>query len=689
MDKFLSFLNKYWNVLAIAFIFVMVCCVLAKKFFGVFPNIPITPFAFYALLAVLSIPARKIPQIPEKYWYPICLGTLAFPFFCFLLGSLGFLVGISLTKWHGVAALLAAVAVLWKLSPGKKVFVVNLLAALFLWLVCIGLASLSRDRCYDGLVYHKPGAILMTEGWNPVWQPDLESFMVSRGWSPQDINYSHTCYFPKGQWIIVGITFLMTGIIDAGDSVNLLLILVSIPIFYHLLRTWLGLSKGITLIAAFSLAFNRIALIEVHSGMIDGNLGICFLLFLLSAIVLLKTGDKKWLPLVLGSAIYGCTLKHTAPVYFGLAGGLYSLPMIWDFFKYRNATLLDGSLDNLGNPRYSQSLWWSCMGGVLIMVLLCGWNPYITNTWNHTSPFYPLHTFDKIHHPTEDILGRYYNWNHFREASPLQRFLYAHVIAAPEFHDMCAAPRHAIPVDIKGLTFFSFYEPGLAWGIFPLLLIFSCGLLFFIQGWDSWLVVGAILLTIAVQPHSWWGRFIPQLYALPILILMILQSQLRNYPSFWSTRWTAMVSFLLTILLLNNSLVFCTQMKQGFSYATLEFYEQKILHTSQKLYLGNVIQYPRFRSGLAFHFYTQHYLSRKGVENIVVEDVPQTLDVEKTDICIPGEGWIFCFSKEPGTPLQKNEDILLEYDTSDFPAALKEIGKVRWRQFCKAWCWTE
>ncbi|MDO4568825.1 MAG: hypothetical protein Q4D38_00395 [Planctomycetia bacterium] len=339
MDKMFAFIDKKWNLLVLGFCFIMLLCVAAKKFLGCFADTRVLHFAFYTFLALMSIPCRKIPQIPEKYWYPISLGALAFPFFCFLLGSLGFLAGISLTKWHGVVALLLAIGVLWKWSPEKRVFIVNLLVVMGLWLGCLGMASLSRDRAcgfyIDGQYYHKPAIIFMAEGWNPVWQPDLASFMKEHGWSPQEINYSHTAYFPKGQWAIGGITYCMTGIIDAGDYVNLLLIILSVPLFYHLLRAWLKNSSPLVLLAAFLLSLNVVAVEEINTGMIDGNLGLSFLLFLLSAVVWLKTGEKKWLPIMLGYAIYGCTLKHTAPIYFGIAGILYTLPVVWNFVQNR------------------------------------------------------------------------------------------------------------------------------------------------------------------------------------------------------------------------------------------------------------------------------------------------------------------------------------------------------------------
>lgn len=141
-------------------------------------------------------------------------------------------MGIPLTKWHGIVALLAAIGILWKLSPEKKVFLVNLLVVAGLWLGCISLASLSRDRDVDSTAYHKPGAILMAEGWNPVWQPDLEQYLIDKDYSSQDLLFSHVAYFPKGQGIIVGITYLLTGCLETGDYVNALLIFVSVLAFY-------------------------------------------------------------------------------------------------------------------------------------------------------------------------------------------------------------------------------------------------------------------------------------------------------------------------------------------------------------------------------------------------------------------------------------------------------------------------
>lgn len=695
MNRVIDFLDRNWNFLALGFCFVVILCVTAKKVLGYFADTREVFLAFYMFLALLSIPCRKIPQIPEKYWYPICLGALAFPFFCFLLGSLGFLIGISLTKWHGIAALLLAVGILWKLSPAKKVFVVNLLVVVGLWLGCLGMASLSRDRAngnyMDGHYYHKPGIIFLAEGWNPVWQPDLASFIKNHGWSSQEINYSHTAYFPKGQWVIGGITYCMTGIIDAGDYVNLLLIIISIPLFYHLLRTWLKSSSSLVLLAAFLLALNVVAVEEINTGMIDGNLGLCFLFFLLSSVVWLKTGEKKWLPVMLGSAIYGCTLKHTAPVYFGIAGISYSLPVVWDFFQNRisqnNKVLICG-----GVWKKSQCHWWLLVGTIFIMVILCGWNPYVTNTWNHASPFYPLHTFDEVHHPKEDILAPWYQEDNFRNASPWQRFVYTILIAGQTSHQSINTTDTAqTNVNINDLDYFPFYSIKRDHRSFFLLLVFSLSLLFLVKKWEYWLVIGTIILTILVQPHSWWERFIPQMFALPVLIWISLHSQIVEESPNLKRRWTMMTSALLVVLLTNNSWVLFSRLIENANALLLEAREVELLQSPDLCYITcgaivlDEVKPPSFTLPCKYlrviHFYNQYYIHHLGFEEIKIRPIKEIL-LKEQDILLTYLR-TYIFTKKENKPL--NKEWFLKTNFSELPQALKVVGQIRWRQFCQAW----
>lgn len=95
---------------------------------------------------------------------------------------------------------------------------------------------------------------------------------------------------------------------------------------------------------------------------------------------------------------------------------------------------------------------------------------------------------------------------------------------------------------------------GLGW-IFGLALTVSAVLLFFMRGWDCWLVVLALLLSIIVQPHSWWARFVPQLWYIPILIFSIIRSQTKTSPYF-SANFACLILIISAALAFQSGYVF-------------------------------------------------------------------------------------------------------------------------------------
>lgn len=335
----------------------------------------------------------------------------------------------------------------------------------------------------------------------------------------------------------------------------------------------------------------------------------------------------------------------------------------------------------------SQREWWLAMGSIFALVILCGWNPYVTNMWNHTSPFYPLHTFDETNHPKEDILRNYYTWDAFQNATPVQRFFYSYLIMPHDVSVSLHLATAAIPADIREVSFFSLYKTGIRWGIFPLLLVFSLGLLFFVRKWDAWLVVGTILLTVALQPHSWWDRFVPQIYAFPILVLVVLQSQTREYPSFLRVRWTVMTASLLTVLLVNNSLCFFNSLKTSLDHVVLESQVVRLLRSSPNVYVGHTSGLPYFQKDLIFHFYVRHYLDQTGFADVEIQPVPKTFPMDKVTLC-KYFCTIYTLPKKEGSPPQTEDDIFLDYSDVEFaelPEALKTMAKTRWKQIRNAW----
>ena len=137
----------------------------------------------------------------------------------------------------------------------------------------------------------------------------------------------------------------MTGWLDAGDSLNLILFFCALILGFHLLKELFPLSELDLLLVSTALALNMYVTEEVFCGMIDFLLGTVFLLFFLSSLVWIQKRDSRWLPILLGTAIFGCTLKHTAPVYFGVTAF---------FLLYiRCEVPVPDNAQNLGNTYFS------------------------------------------------------------------------------------------------------------------------------------------------------------------------------------------------------------------------------------------------------------------------------------------------------------------------------------------------
>lgn len=156
----------------------------------------------------------------------------------------------------------------------------------------------------------------------------------------------------------------------------------------------------------------------------------------LSTLAWIKTNDRKWIPFIFISAVYGCLLKFTGPVYMIMIASVFSHPFIWRivksvFIHYRlNSQWFHFNWSELTKdvPFDFQVIillkWVGVLSTIAITVALLGIHPYVTNFYYYSSPIYPLHSLNPQKYPVEPILNNYYSYRmDFREASVLQRHI--------------------------------------------------------------------------------------------------------------------------------------------------------------------------------------------------------------------------------------------------------------------------
>ena len=105
-----------------------------------------------------------------------------------VFGAFGFLLGISLTKWHGALAFLSSQLAAWKLTQLRQNKIINILLSTILLILSFCCGALSSEMTVDGQVYHKPAGISLAYGWNPVWNENLQDYLINKGFSPHELH---------------------------------------------------------------------------------------------------------------------------------------------------------------------------------------------------------------------------------------------------------------------------------------------------------------------------------------------------------------------------------------------------------------------------------------------------------------------------------------------------------------------
>ncbi len=625
--------------------------------------------------------SAKLEELFKNHWYAVTLGILCFPFFCFMLGSLGFLIKIPLTKWHGVAAFLLTTGVVWYLSESKKVFSINLAWVLGILLACILFSSFSCDRTWDGKSYHKPTTVFLADGWNPVWQENLREFTDAN-----DITWwehlTHAHHFAKGVYTASAVLYLMTGNMDSGDYINVVFIFAVFAVSLVVFRQWLKLRKTDAVIASILTAANPIAISNLHNGHVDGMLGSTLILFVLSGIAYLKTGSRQWIPLMLLTAIFGCNIKFTAVPYFGVVGVIYSLAFLVDQLKKDASCAREFR-------RPTTVAWFSVMFGILFAVLLLGVHPYITNTLKYSSPFYPLHSLNQAEFPAEDIMSGCYQMDDFREATSIQRFIFSYLIAQPS--GLAQIDHFTIKVMDVGGTPAIGHVGGFGW-IFGLCLIFTFGLLFFLWGSDRWLVLLAIAASIAVQPHNWFARFVPQMWFIPIFVFACIRMDTYQYPRLErrSSYFMGGLAFLLLLLPLHCFYDICTR-----SLYSLQFDRQLESYITEHPGGTVIICSPNDKGTFSpvrtwdkYAFYLSRLLQDNGIiATVVANEEYLGIDEIAAHRQIYHRYNLYCISEMPVNEKTYAEIslIMAGADKSKIPVSLWQTAKLRVWQLKKVW----
>lgn len=483
-----------------------------------------------------SAPANH--HTSNKYFL-LAFGLINILAFTLLFCTAGLLADAPVSIWQFPLAIICALLVNYYavkfFNPGKSKlnFLKNSAAILTLVIGSIIVAGYFYDVSFDGQWYHQETVYKLKQGYNPAYQslpvPADEQLATSaNNWCmgtdrpapnfiksntpPVNLKYLNINYFSKGTEFMAAAIYQCCGRIETGKAVNIILLLASFFLCLSLLYKIDKLGTGRKWLLAFVLAFNPIAVNELLSLCVDGNAA-CLLLCLLVIFCLLFIQQNRYYLLLLACLIaVTVNIKFTTLVFTGMY-----------CFGFLIVLLVYKKIDTFKKV--------FIMGVIAAVVGIgcCGFSPYVTNTLQKHNVFYGLdETRDEIARLSPAL---FINHNRFTK---LFFSLSAHQgWTTADKHSLSEIPKIPFTFNKNDITeandieqelsgFGPFFSGALliTIALFVIILIRFRKTQAFKQGGAALLI---ILSTILIMPDSWWLRFVPQFWLIPVIILLVAE----------------------------------------------------------------------------------------------------------------------------------------------------------------------
>lgn len=420
---------------------------------------------------------------------------------------LTFALGAGVSPALAPSVTLAAVLVAWWFGRQSGLTARQAAAAAavlaFVLAGCVALAATFNDLTWDGQWYHQTAVYKMAGGWNPLRDPVHE--FGRHTWNLWVLHYA------KGPWYLALTLFATTGSIEIAKAASAVTPLAALLVVLATALD-LGLQRRWALLVAVLVALNPVTTCGIVTHQVDGILVSLLACAVAAGISYLR--QPRWQPaLALALSIALCVnTKFTGLVYvcfFALAGGLYCL------WRRRDLVVRYGAL----------------VGSTLVVgVLVFGYNPYVTNTVYRGHPFYPMQgttAFPSLADRGRDPIELYETPRNMMGRSRLLRLAYGvfgrpgtapYVTDNAEFmwpfaarwRDFALYYFHDVRIGGFGPLFSGALLLALGVGVVACARRAGpCGVML--------LLAGAIVASLLVSTHTWWARYGPHLWWLPIV----------------------------------------------------------------------------------------------------------------------------------------------------------------------------
>jgi hypothetical protein len=486
------------------------------------------PCEYKAIFNIMNF--KTSSSYPQLQAFLLGAGLLLglMPVLSFILTSIGFVLGISITKVHLPILVIATLVVTWLLSKSQhhvtlKTFV--LAAVFFIIIFVIGLMHVTQiiDTSYDGMWYHQEAVINFAKGWNPY----KRMLMPDEGTETGTFYDNH---YPKAVWIAEATVYKFTGLLESAKVYNVML---SCGLFF---LSWFGLMQirfipfFMSFLLALLIGLNPTSIYQLYAFYVDGQLGasLMTMIILLVSSIILNNRMLLWIALLF--FVYLANIKFTGLVYGVVVLVFYLGYLLWrkrSDFKY---------------------YFISISAAFVLSICLFGYPTYVTNTINNNHPLYPImgpgsygDDIAKIPQPVNfATLNRFSKFFTATFAEPM--WCRAPLTTKPKrlfkpIHD----PSYFTRADFEISGFGPYYAE-----LFVGFLL-ALALLFFIPSKykkEIALFLAVVVISTFVNSEAWYARYAPQFWLFGITLVVVLQQN----------KYTKYLAYVLLIGLMINTI---------------------------------------------------------------------------------------------------------------------------------------
>ncbi|MCI8331059.1 MAG: hypothetical protein HFE04_03035 [Bacilli bacterium] len=453
----------------------------------------------------------------NKKKYLLGLFLILFIFNNIVITSTLLLLKISITKINLALAIIITIIIYIKVMTKEKYEkqdkIKNIIIFTLIIVTSIAISGQIYDTTYDSNTYHKTSIGELKEGWNPIYETIEEHNKSKKNETKLTNTYEiWNNHYAKSYDYYAANIYTVTGNIETGKSIYPITIIATFLICFTYLN--IKYQKKISAVLSLLISLNPITLCQLGTFYNDGLLGNYLILMIITLTVLLTQEEK--INKKYNYALYFITLVILINIKFtGLAyAGIYSM-------LYYTYILLNKKQ----RKEHIKAITTIGITSLIVGIMVVGLSTYPKNLKNNSHPFYPIYGENSIDIMEGNTPNEIKNKNRF------ERFLIANFSETHNSMELDYKYKIKIPFTFKIEELKYYIGPDVRIGGFGVLFsgILIISILIILkeikkqkQKTTIYLmpIIGTIIL-ITILKDAWWARYIPQLYIIPIIALIL------------------------------------------------------------------------------------------------------------------------------------------------------------------------